>query len=99
MTTAPLVLFTKIILNISEDFGISFLPFYAMVGLWNSFFLIIYAVFNLSILMKFSSRSTEETFGNFISIALTVDAMKHLAASFSANYNNAACDSELQDSR
>ena len=34
----------------------SFLPFYAMVGLWNSFFLIIYSVFNLSILMKFSSR-------------------------------------------
>jgi len=91
MTTAPLVLFTKIILLVAKDFGFSFLPFFAMVGLWNSFFLILYAIFNLSKLMKYSSRSTEETFGNFISIALTVDAMKHLAGSFSANYNNAAC--------
>merc|ERR1719220_701494 len=42
--------------------------------------------------MKFSSRSTEETFGNFISIALTVDdAVKHLVASYNSNYNNKAC--------
>ena len=98
MTTAPLVLFTKIILLVAEDFEFSFLPFFAMVGIWNSFFLILYAIFNLSILMKFSSRATEETFGNFISIALTVDAMKHLAASFNANYNNEVCDSELPHS-
>lgn len=94
MTTAPLVLFTKIILLVAKDFEFPFLPFFAMVGLWNSFFLILYAVFNLSKLMKFSSRSTEETFGNFISIALTVDAVKHLAASFSTNYNNDACNLE-----
>jgi len=94
MTTAPLVLFTKIILLISNDFEISFLPFYAMVGLWNSFFLIIYAVFNLSILMKYCSRSTEEIFSNFISIALTVDAVKHLASNFQQHYSNAVCDAE-----
>jgi len=92
MTTAPLVLFTKIIDLVAADFGYAFLPFFAMVGIWNSFFLIIYAVFNLSILMKFSSRATEETFGNFISIALTVDAMKHLAKSFVTNYDNEVCD-------
>lgn len=91
MTTAPLVLFTKIILSVSVSFGFEFLPFFAMVGLWNSFFVIIYAVFNLSFLMKFSSRSTEEIFSNFISIALTVDAMKHVVGNFNANYNNDAC--------
>ena len=94
MTTAPLVLFTKIILLVAKDFDYPFLPFFAMVGIWNSFFLIIYAVFNLSTLMKFSSRATEETFGNFISIALTVDAVKHLVGSFNANYDNDACDLE-----
>jgi len=92
MTTAPLVLFTKIILLVADQNGFSFLPFFAMVGIWNSFFLLIYAVFNLSVFMKFSSRATEETFGNFISIALTVDAMKHLATSFDDNYNNEVCD-------
>jgi len=92
MTTAPLVLFTKIILNVSKDIEVSFLPFYGMVGLWNSFFLIIYSLCNLSILMKFSSRSTEEIFSNFISIALTVDAVKHLTKSFKDHYSNDVCD-------
>ena len=91
MTTAPLVLFTKIILGVAKAFGFPFLPFFGMVGIWNSIFLIFYGVFNLSKLMKFSSRSTEETFGNFISIALTVDALKHLVASYNSNYNNKAC--------
>merc|ERR1719319_1254956 len=91
MTTAPLVLFTKIILGVASAFEFPFLPFFGAGGLWNSFFLIIYAFFNLSKLMKYSSRSTEETFGNFISIALTVDAVKHLVASYRANYANAAC--------
>ena len=95
MTTAPLVLFTKIILLIANDFEFAFLPFFAMVGLWNSFFLIIYALFNMSFLMKFSSRSTEEIFSNFISIALTVDAVKHLTGNFNANYNNVACRMEF----
>jgi len=94
MTTAPLVLFTKIILGVANSFNFPFLPFFGMVGLWNSFFLIFYAVFNLSKLMKYSSRSTEETFGNFISIALTVDAVKHLVASWKQNYGNAACQLE-----
>ena len=86
MTTAPLVLFTKIIIEVASNIGVPFLPFFALVGFWNSFFLIIYAVFNLSKLMKYSSRATEETFGNFISIALTVDALKHLVKEFQKYY-------------
>ena len=39
MTTAPLVLFTKIILLVAKDYEFSFLSFFAMVGLWNSFLL------------------------------------------------------------
>ena len=30
--------------------------FYAAIGLWNSFFLCLYSCFNMSILMKYSSR-------------------------------------------
>lgn len=86
MTTAPLVLFTQIILAIANNFNFSFIPFYAMVGLWNSFFLIIYALFNLSFIMKYCTRSTEEIFSNFISIALTADALTHLVKSFKESY-------------
>ncbi|OTF76178.1 sodium bicarbonate transporter-like protein [Euroglyphus maynei] len=47
---------------------------YACVGLWNTFFLVLYAVFDLSKLMKWCTRSTEEIFSLFISIAFAVDA-------------------------
>ena len=69
MTTAPLALFIKTIYTIAEDFEIDFLAFYGAIGLWNTFFLTIYSAFNMSVLMKFSSRSTEEIFSNFITIA------------------------------
>jgi sodium borate transporter 11 len=62
MTTAPLALIIKTIYSIAGDFGVPFLPFYAAIGLWNTFFLFLYSVFNMSVLMKFSSRSTEEIF-------------------------------------
>ena len=56
MTTAPLALFIKIIYSIAEEFEIDFLAFYGAIGLWNSFFLFLYSFFNMSVLMKYSSR-------------------------------------------
>eukprot|EP00096_Caligus_rogercresseyi_P005654 TRINITY_DN2161_c0_g1_i1.p1 TRINITY_DN2161_c0_g1~~TRINITY_DN2161_c0_g1_i1.p1 ORF type:complete len:802 (+),score=176.49 TRINITY_DN2161_c0_g1_i1:104-2509(+) len=86
MTTAPLAIFIKIIYSIAFQLDVNFLSFYAAVGLWNMFFLCIYSFFNLSLLMKYCSRSTEEIFGNFITIALTTDALKHVTFYFQENY-------------
>ncbi len=86
MTTAPLALFIKIIYSISEDFEIDFLAFYGMIGLWNTFFLIIYSFCNMSVLMKYSSRSTEEIFSNFITIAFIVDSTKNMVKTFNKHY-------------
>ena len=74
MTTAPLALIIKTIYQIAEDNQIDFLAFYACIGLWNSFFVFLYSFFNMSILMKFSTRSTEEIFSNFITIAFIKDS-------------------------
>ena len=49
---------------------------YCAVGLWNSFFIILYSVFGVSRLMRWSTRSTEEIFAIFISIAFAVDASR-----------------------
>ena len=76
MTTAPLCLYAKVVYNICEDFELNFHAMYACVGLWNSFFLIIYAAFDVSRLMKWCTRSTEEIFALFISIAFAVDAFR-----------------------
>ena len=46
------------------------------VGLWNAFYVLLYAITNATKLMKFSTRSTEEIFALFICIAFTVDALK-----------------------
>lgn len=92
MTTAPLALFIKIIYSIATDFNINFLAFYAMIGLWNTFFLILYSFFNMSVLMKYSSRSTEEIFSNFITIAFITDSTKNMVKNFNKNYWADHCD-------
>ena len=51
---------------------------FAMTGIWNSVFLVIYSLVGASRLMKWSTRSTEEIFALFISIAFTVDTCKDI---------------------
>lgn len=70
-----------VIYNICEDFQLDFHAMYACVGLWNTFFLVLYAVFDLSKLMKWCTRSTEEIFSLFISIAFAVDAGRDVVKS------------------
>lgn len=94
MTTAPLSLYIKVIDNICEDFNLNFFAMYACVGLWNTFFLILYAIFDVSKLMKLSTRSTEEIFALFISIAFAVDAGRNTYLNFSKYYLSEACTSE-----
>lgn len=45
-----------VIYSICQDFDIDFPAMYACVGLWNSFFLFLYSAFDLSVLMKWSTR-------------------------------------------
>ncbi|ODM94462.1 Hydroxyacid oxidase 1, partial [Orchesella cincta] len=82
-----LSLFVKIIFSLSEFFDIvdQFEAFYCCVGLWCSFFLFLSAIFNMSKVMKYCTRSTEEIFALFISIAFVVYAAKD------DNYNSDAC--------
>ncbi|CAI9732074.1 sodium bicarbonate transporter 11 isoform X2 [Octopus vulgaris] len=89
LTTAPLALYTKIIYSICKDFDIDFAAMFGCVGLWNTFFLFIYSFFDLSILMQWSTRSSEEIFALFIAIAFTVDSFKSLALRVSLfNFKN-----------
>jgi sodium borate transporter 11 len=54
---------------------------YGCVGLWCAFFLLIFSLFNVSRLMHWCTRSTEEIFGLFISVAFCVDACRDTAKS------------------
>ncbi|XP_069180429.1 solute carrier family 4 member 11 isoform X2 [Procambarus clarkii] len=91
LTTAPLAIYIKIIFYICEDFKLDFNAMYCSVGLWNSFFLVMYSLFDVSRLMRWSTRSTEEIFALFISIAFCNDAFSAVGKNFDANYYSPAC--------
>jgi sodium borate transporter 11 len=81
MTTAPLCLYTKVVFDIANDIQVDFFDMFACVGLWNSFFVIIYALLDFSFLMKWCTRSTEEIFSLFIFFAFSIDAIKECVRS------------------
>lgn len=85
-TTAPLCLYTQIVYSISLSLQVDFYDLFAAVGLWNGLFLLIYVLFDLSQLMHFCTRSTEEIFATFIFFAFSIDAFTQCADSFRENY-------------
>ncbi|XP_048204847.1 solute carrier family 4 member 11 isoform X2 [Perognathus longimembris pacificus] len=76
LTTAPLAIYIQVIRVICDDYNLDFNSFYAWTGLWNSFFLALYAFFNLSLVMSLFKRSMEEIIALFISITFVLDAVK-----------------------
>ena len=88
-TTIPLVIYTKVIYTISKSWaedGSFFYTFYAMVGLVNSFFLVLYGLTGASRVMVFCSRSTEEILGLFISVAFIFDSGMYIKGEFDQYY-------------
>ena len=63
-TTIPVVLFTKVIYTFAKDFHVDFLTFYFLTGIFNSIFMVIYALFGMSKILAYCSRSTEEIVGS-----------------------------------
>ncbi|KAM8733719.1 solute carrier family 4 member 11-like isoform 1-T1 [Acanthopagrus schlegelii] len=87
LTTAPLAIFISVIRGICDDYDLDFDAFYACIGLWNSLFLILGGLFNVSLLMKLFKRSTEEVIALFISIAFVGDAVKGTIKIFQHYYH------------
>ncbi|XP_037318419.2 solute carrier family 4 member 11-like [Pungitius pungitius] len=87
LTTAPLAIFISVIRGICDDYKLDFEAFYACIGLWNSLFLILGGLFNVSLFMKLFKRSTEEVIALFISIAFVGDAVKGTVKIFQHFYH------------
>ncbi|NXY89842.1 S4A11 protein, partial [Alcedo cyanopectus] len=100
LTTAPLALYIHVIQGICDDYNLDFSAFYAWIGLWNSFFLVIYSLFNFSLLMKLFKRSVEEIIALFISITFVADAIKGIIKVFKKYYHHGRTgDSYLEKAR
>lgn len=87
LTTAPLAIFISVIRGICDDYDLDFDAFYACIGLWNSLFLILGGLLNVSLFMKLFKRSTEEVIALFISIAFVGDAVKGTVKTFKHFYH------------
>ncbi|KAG5264079.1 hypothetical protein AALO_G00271890 [Alosa alosa] len=87
LTTAPLAIYISVIRGICDDYDLDFPAFYACTGLWNSLFLILAGVFNVSLFMKLFRRSIEEIFAMFIAIAFVGDAVKGTVKVFHNYYH------------
>ena len=85
-TTAPIALCNKIVYDLSESLDVDFYSLYAVVGLFNSLFLIIYGILGLNSLIKFSTRSVEEIFSAFIFCCFVTDAWTDLVRNVNENY-------------
>ncbi|QDS97362.1 PTS sugar transporter subunit IIA [Adhaeretor mobilis] len=81
-----LYLFTAILYQLCADMGLPFLPTYAWVGFWTSFFLILLAVTEASVLMRYFSRFTDELFAALMSVLYIYEAVKAIVATFNDSF-------------
>ena len=80
--TGPIVIFTGLLYQVCESQGYPFLPVYAWVGIWSSLFMILCAIFNISAIMSFFTRFTDEIFAALIAVIFIVEAVKDMSRGF-----------------
>jgi solute carrier family 4 (sodium borate transporter), member 11 len=83
MTTAPIALYIKAINSVCEMNGYDFGYMYAWVGIFAAIFLFLSSIFNASTLLnKYSTLFTEETFALFVVVAYGVYSIIPLVTHF-----------------
>ena len=80
--TGPLLVFEKSTFQLSESFGIEFLPWRAWVGIWVMVICFIIVAFEGCFLIKYFTRFTEEIFALMISIIFLYDAFYYVGHVF-----------------
>jgi hypothetical protein len=76
--TGPIVIFTGLLYTTCQSMEIDFLATYAWVGLWSGLFLVFLALFNVSVLMRYFTRFTDEIFAALIAVIFIVEACKNM---------------------
>ncbi|XP_012941835.1 sodium bicarbonate cotransporter 3 [Aplysia californica] len=77
-STGPMLVLEMILYNFCKDSELDFLPFRAWIGLWTAFFLLLVVAFDLSALVRYITRFTEESFACLIAVIFIAEAFKKL---------------------
>ena len=88
----PLLIFTGILYGLCVDFEVPFLPAYAWIGLWTGAWLMAAGVFNVSAVMRYFTRFTDETFSALMSLLFIYEAVRPLIRDFRTEAGSAAHD-------
>ncbi|XP_070211045.1 electrogenic sodium bicarbonate cotransporter 1-like isoform X2 [Littorina saxatilis] len=78
-STGPMLVLEQIIFDLCKDNGWDFLSIRFWVGIWTTAMLLFMVVFNLSALVRYLTRFTEESFACLIALIFIVEAFKKLA--------------------
>lgn len=81
-TTGPLLAFLKVLYDSCIANGLPFLPVYAWVGLWSSFFLYLSAFFSTSNVTEYFTKFTDDIFSTLISVIFIIEAVKDISMNF-----------------
>ncbi|KAL3313169.1 Electroneutral sodium bicarbonate exchanger 1 [Cichlidogyrus casuarinus] len=77
-STGPLLVFEKIIYTLCKNFKFSYLPFRLWIGMWIALFLLAMVAFDLSALVQYITRFTEESFATLIACIFIMKAIEKL---------------------
>lgn len=77
-STGPMLVLEMILYQFCTSMGFDFLPLRAWIGLWTAFLLLLIVAFDLSALVRYITRFTEESFASLIAIIFIVEAFKKL---------------------
>ncbi|KAL5007310.1 hypothetical protein ScPMuIL_016116, partial [Solemya velum] len=78
-STGPMLVLEGIIYNLCKDNGWDYLPARVWVGMWTTLMLLLIVVFNLSALVKYITRFTEESFACLIALIFIIGAFKNVS--------------------
>ena len=76
--TMEVTFYNKVIYDLAQHMELDFLGLYACTGLWSAFFLMVYAVSNLSDVMKKLKRSVTEIYIAFVVAAFVRSAVANI---------------------
>lgn len=63
---------------VTRENHLDFLPFRAWIGIWTTIFMLLIVAFDLSALVRYITRFTEESFASLIAIIFIAEAFKKL---------------------
>ncbi|PVD39088.1 hypothetical protein C0Q70_01716 [Pomacea canaliculata] len=77
-STGPMLVLEMILYNFCKENHLDFLPFRAWIGIWTTIFMLLIVAFDLSALVRYITRFTEESFASLIAIIFIAEAFKKL---------------------